>query len=170
MVNDTVDNKDNLEEKTREDADIRMYYICLNVICCGNGGWHECFLCMFLTCLTTLSTWELVVDDIRMTLGYSTIFFLYPPNWTKLNLTFIEQKPKLSEQSLPHQWRFTRVFMSPFDALEKPSYAFSEKSWGFVPNGQTPPPPPYLPPRGGIGIKLFWAIYLFFKKCYHFWF
>ena len=39
---------------------------------------------------------------------YSTNFFLHPPNWTKLNLTFIEQKPKLSEQSLPHQWRFTR--------------------------------------------------------------
>ena len=27
MVDDTVDNKDNLEEKTREDADIRMYYL-----------------------------------------------------------------------------------------------------------------------------------------------
>ena len=27
VVDDTVDNKDNLEEKTREDADIRIYHI-----------------------------------------------------------------------------------------------------------------------------------------------
>ena len=27
MVDDIVDNKDNLEQKTREDADIRMYYL-----------------------------------------------------------------------------------------------------------------------------------------------
>ena len=43
MVDDTVDNKDNLEEKTREDADIRMYYLGLNlfnkdVICYSDGG------------------------------------------------------------------------------------------------------------------------------------
>ena len=31
VVDDTVDNKDNLEEKTREDADIRMYYLGLNL-------------------------------------------------------------------------------------------------------------------------------------------
>ena len=29
MVDDTVDNKDNLEQKTREDADIRMFYLVL---------------------------------------------------------------------------------------------------------------------------------------------
>ena len=27
MLDDTVHGKDNLEEKTREDADIRMYYL-----------------------------------------------------------------------------------------------------------------------------------------------
>ena len=31
MVDDIVDNKDNLEQKTREDADIRMYYLGLNL-------------------------------------------------------------------------------------------------------------------------------------------
>ena len=31
VVDDTVDNKDNLEQKTREDADIRMYYLGLNL-------------------------------------------------------------------------------------------------------------------------------------------
>ena len=43
MLDDTVHGKDNLEEKTREDADNRMYYLSLNmfnkdVICCGDGG------------------------------------------------------------------------------------------------------------------------------------
>ena len=43
MVDNTLDNKDNLEEKTREDADIRMYFLGLNLfkkdlICCGDGG------------------------------------------------------------------------------------------------------------------------------------
>ena len=43
VVDDTVDSKDNLEEKTREDADIRMYYLGLNlfnkdVICYSDGG------------------------------------------------------------------------------------------------------------------------------------
>ena len=45
-----MDDKDNLEEKTREDADIRMYYLGLNlfnkdVICSGDGVWRESFLC-----------------------------------------------------------------------------------------------------------------------------
>ena len=31
VVDDIVDNKDNLEQKTREDADIRMYYLGLNL-------------------------------------------------------------------------------------------------------------------------------------------
>ena len=39
-------------------------------------------------------------------LWYSTKFFPYPPNWTKLNLTFIWTKKKLSEQTLPHNWCF----------------------------------------------------------------
>ena len=48
VVDDTVDNKDNLEQKTREDADIRMYYLGLNlfnkdVICYCDGGWPEIF-------------------------------------------------------------------------------------------------------------------------------
>ena len=30
-VDETVDNKDNLEEKTREDTDISMYYLGLNL-------------------------------------------------------------------------------------------------------------------------------------------
>ena len=43
MVNDTMGDKDNLEEKTREDADNRMYYLGLNlfnkdVICYDDGG------------------------------------------------------------------------------------------------------------------------------------
>ena len=43
MLDDTVHGKDNLEEKTREDADNRMYYLRLNmfnkdVICCCDGG------------------------------------------------------------------------------------------------------------------------------------
>ena len=43
MVDDTMGDKDNLEEKTREDADIRMYYLGLNlfnkdVICYCDGG------------------------------------------------------------------------------------------------------------------------------------
>ena len=42
MVDNTMGDKDNLEEKTREDADIRMYYLGLNlfnkdVICSGDG-------------------------------------------------------------------------------------------------------------------------------------
>ena len=48
VLDDTVHGKDNLEEKTREDADNRMYYLRLNmfnkdVICCCDGGWHESF-------------------------------------------------------------------------------------------------------------------------------
>ena len=39
-------------------------------------------------------------------LWYSTKFFPNPPNWTKLNLTFIWTKTKLSEQTLPHKWCF----------------------------------------------------------------
>ena len=31
VVDDTMGDKDNLEEKTREDADIRMYYLGLNL-------------------------------------------------------------------------------------------------------------------------------------------
>ena len=31
MVDDTMGDKDNLEENTREDADIRMYYLGLNL-------------------------------------------------------------------------------------------------------------------------------------------
>ena len=43
MVDNTVHGEDNLEEKTREDADIRMYYLGLNlfnkdVICYSDGG------------------------------------------------------------------------------------------------------------------------------------
>ena len=43
MVHDTVDNKDNLEQKAREDAYIRMYYLGLNLfnkdmICYSDGG------------------------------------------------------------------------------------------------------------------------------------
>ena len=43
MLDNTVHSEDNLEEKTREDADNRMYYLGLNlfnkdVICCGDGG------------------------------------------------------------------------------------------------------------------------------------
>ena len=43
MVDDTMGDKVNLEEKTKEDADIRMYFLGLNlfnkdVICCGDGG------------------------------------------------------------------------------------------------------------------------------------
>ena len=42
-VDDTMDGKDNREEKTREGVDIRMYHFNLNflnkdMICCGNGG------------------------------------------------------------------------------------------------------------------------------------
>ena len=38
--------EDNIEEKTREDADIGMYYLGVNlfnkdVICCCDGGWYE---------------------------------------------------------------------------------------------------------------------------------
>ena len=58
------------------------------------------------------------------------------------------------------------VFVSPFDALGSRPLQFRKKL-GFCPNWPEPPPP-FLPPRGGMGIKLFWAIYLFFKKCYHF--
>ena len=31
VVDDTMGDKDNLEEKTREDVDIRMYYLGLNL-------------------------------------------------------------------------------------------------------------------------------------------
>ena len=31
MVDDTMGDKDNLEEKTREDADIKMYFLGLNL-------------------------------------------------------------------------------------------------------------------------------------------
>ena len=42
-VDDIVHGEDNLEERTREDADIRMYFLGLNLfkkdlICCGDGG------------------------------------------------------------------------------------------------------------------------------------
>ena len=66
LVDDTVHGEDNLEEKTREDADIRIYHISWRfLIGCDMLWWcwmtREFFL--FLTCVTTLSTWELVVDD-----------------------------------------------------------------------------------------------------------
>ena len=43
MLDNTVHGEDNLEEKTREDADNRMYYLGLNlfnkdVICYYDGG------------------------------------------------------------------------------------------------------------------------------------
>ena len=45
-VDDIVHGEDNLEEKTREDADIRMYFLGLNlfnkdVICSGDGVWDD---------------------------------------------------------------------------------------------------------------------------------
>ena len=66
MVNDTVNNKDNLEEKTREDPDIRIYHISWLFF---DRMWYALMMVvdmrvfLFSTCLTTLSTWELVVDD-----------------------------------------------------------------------------------------------------------
>ena len=67
MVNDIVHGEDNFEEKTREDADNRMYYLGLNlfnkdVICYCDGGWSEIFYAYNSKWLTT-STCELVVID-----------------------------------------------------------------------------------------------------------
>ena len=49
-VNNTVHGEDNLEEKTRKDAEIRINFLGLNlfnkdVIYYGDGGGHESFLC-----------------------------------------------------------------------------------------------------------------------------
>ena len=68
VLDNTVHGEDNLEEKTREDADIRMYYLGLNlfnkdVICSGDGVWPESFLRMFSTGLTSLRSCVLMVDD-----------------------------------------------------------------------------------------------------------
>ena len=67
VLDNTVHGEDNLEEKTRQDADNRMYYLGLNlfnkdVICYSDGGWPEIFYVLNSTWLTT-STCELVVID-----------------------------------------------------------------------------------------------------------
>ena len=36
----------------------------------------------------------------------STDFFFYPPITANLDFDILFDKPKLSEQTLPHQWRF----------------------------------------------------------------
>ena len=66
VVDDTVHGEDNFEEKTREEADIRIYHISWHfLIGCDMLWW--CWLIweffMFSTCLTALSTWELVLDN-----------------------------------------------------------------------------------------------------------
>ena len=58
VVDDTVDGKDNLDKKTREVADIRMYHFGWNFLQLLWGWWF-----LLSTCLTTLSTCELVVYD-----------------------------------------------------------------------------------------------------------
>ena len=66
MVNDTVHGEDNLEEKTREDADIRIYHISWLFF---DRMWYALMMVvdmrvfLFSRCLTILSTWELAVDD-----------------------------------------------------------------------------------------------------------
>ena len=69
--------------------------------------YHYSYVCSSRP-LYGIFAWQQEVCEITLYWWSPTIFFPYPPYWTKLNLTFIEQKPKLSEQSLPHQWRFTR--------------------------------------------------------------
>ena len=54
VVNNSVDGKDNLEEKTREVTDIRMYHLGWNFLRLGVD--------IILTCLTTLRTYESVAD------------------------------------------------------------------------------------------------------------
>ena len=67
MVDETVDSKDNLEEKAKEVADIRMYHFSKNFLRLGRDmlwwWWFKWELFIFSTCLTTFSTCKLVVDD-----------------------------------------------------------------------------------------------------------
>ena len=67
VVDDTVYGEDNFEEKTREEADIRIYHISWHFVLIGCDMLWWCWLTweffLFSTCLTTLSTWKLVVDD-----------------------------------------------------------------------------------------------------------
>ena len=45
--------------------------------------------------------------DISASPRYTTVFLLYPPISANLDFDiYFKQRPKLSEQSLPHQWRF----------------------------------------------------------------
>ena len=66
MVDDTVYCEDNFEEKTREEADIRIYHISWHF---SDRMWYAVMMLvdmrifLFSTYLTTLFTWELVVDD-----------------------------------------------------------------------------------------------------------
>ena len=70
VVDNTVDSKDTKEEKTREVPRhnhficITSVEICLNldVICFGDGGWHQSFF-IFLAFVTTLRWCEFEVDD-----------------------------------------------------------------------------------------------------------
>ena len=65
VVDDTVHGEDNFEEKTREDADIRIYHISWHFFIGVDVMWW-CWLTrdflFVLDILTTLSTWELLVD------------------------------------------------------------------------------------------------------------
>ena len=67
MVDDTVHGKDNFEEKTREDADIRKYNISWRFL--FDRMWYALMMLVDMRvsfssiCVTTLRTWELVDDD-----------------------------------------------------------------------------------------------------------
>ena len=61
MVDDTVHGEDNFEEKTREDADIRIYHISWLFF---ERMWYALMMLVDMRFFCTLSTWELVVDDI----------------------------------------------------------------------------------------------------------
>ena len=66
MVDNTVDGKNNLEEMTREVADIRMYHFGKNFQLGRDMLWWWWLTWEFFilsTCLTTFSTCKLVVDD-----------------------------------------------------------------------------------------------------------
>ena len=64
VANGTVDGKDNMEEKTREVADIKMYHCGWNFLQLGHDVVMVVDMKVFIlsTCLTTLNTGELVVN------------------------------------------------------------------------------------------------------------
>ena len=67
MVDNIVDRKDNMAEKTMEVGEIRIYHFSVgiffnwDVICRSYGGWHHFFT--ILTGVTTLRSCVLMVED-----------------------------------------------------------------------------------------------------------